>query len=316
MKTIQAPRASTILYNLLVSREQQKPWLLPANICPIVPITFMKADVPFEFVDISSETLHVDLNRVEARIKKRDVGGLLYAHTYGDESTPDDFFARAKSLNPEMLIVDDRCLCIPSFHANSFADVTLFSTGYAKIVELEFGGYALLHEEVKYQPASLPFHLHSLEEIEENYKSAVQSRSRFDYHDSDWLLTDLDLPTWDEYRQRIESKLGLSLAHRERLNQTYSSRLPKEIQLPRQYQTWRFNIRVKNKKRILDEIFADGLFASSHYASLAGIISDGNAPVAESLAGEVINLFNDHYFTAEMAERVCEIASKAIALSQ
>ncbi|MFN8404248.1 MAG: hypothetical protein U0V48_11945 [Anaerolineales bacterium] len=32
-----------------------------------------------------------------------------------DESTPDDFFwAWAKSLNPEMLIVDDRCLCIPS----------------------------------------------------------------------------------------------------------------------------------------------------------------------------------------------------------
>ncbi|MFN8460711.1 MAG: hypothetical protein U0X93_02905 [Anaerolineales bacterium] len=161
MKTIQAPRASAILYNLLVSQKQTKPWLLPANICPIVPITFMKADVPFEFVDISPETLHMDLGQAEARIKKRDVGGLLYAHTYGDESTPDDFFARAKSLNPEMLIVDDRCLCIPSFNANSSVDVTLFSTGYAKIVELEFGGYVFLREDVKYQPASLPFHLHS-----------------------------------------------------------------------------------------------------------------------------------------------------------
>ncbi len=57
MKTIKPPRASAILYNLLVSQKQTKPWLLPANICPIVPITFMKADVPFEFVDISSETL-------------------------------------------------------------------------------------------------------------------------------------------------------------------------------------------------------------------------------------------------------------------
>ncbi len=316
MKTIQAPRASAILYNLLVSQKQTKPWLLPANICPIVPITFMKADVPFEFVDISPETLHMDLGQAEARIKKRDVGGLLYAHTYGDESTPDDFFARAKSLNPEMLIVDDRCLCIPKIEGKSSADVILFSTGYAKIVELEFGGYVFLRKDVKYQPASLPFHLQSLEALEGNYKSAVQRRSRFDYRDSNWLLTNLDLPTWDEYRQKIETKLESSLAQRETLNQIYSSRLPKEVQLPAQYQTWRFNIRVKNKKRILDEIFADGLFASSHYASLAGIISDGNAPVAESLAGEVINLFNDHYFTAEMAERVCEIASKAIALSQ
>lgn len=307
MKTIQAPRASAILYNLLVSQKQTKPWLLPANICPIVPITFMKADVPFEFVDISPETLHMDLGQAEARIKKRDVGGLLYAHTYGDESTPDDFFARAKSLNPEMLIVDDRCLCIPKIEGKSSADVILFSTGYAKIVELEFGGYVFLRKDVKYQPASLPFHLQSLEALEGNYKSAVQRRSRFDYRDSDWLLTDLDLPTWDEYRQKIETKLETSLAHRKTLNEIYSSRLPNEIQLSKQYQTWRFNIRVKNKKRVMDEIFANGLFASSHYASLAGIMSEGIAPVAEALADEAINLFNDHHFTVEMAERVCEI---------
>ncbi|MFN8404247.1 MAG: hypothetical protein U0V48_11940 [Anaerolineales bacterium] len=124
------------------------------------------------------------------------------------------------------------------------------------------------------------------------------------------------MPTWGEYRQTVETKLEASLAHRKTLNKVYKSSLPKDIQLPEKYQTWRFNIRVKNKKRVMDEIFANGLFASSHYASLAGIMSDGNTPVAESLAGEVINLFNDHYFTAEMAERVCEIASKAIALSQ
>jgi hypothetical protein len=53
MKLIQAPRASAILYNLLVGRADSRPWLLPANICPIVPITFLKAQVPFEFVDIS-----------------------------------------------------------------------------------------------------------------------------------------------------------------------------------------------------------------------------------------------------------------------
>lgn len=307
MKTIQAPRASAILYNLLVSQTHHKPWLLPANICPIVPITFMKARVPFEFVDISPESLHMDLGQAEARMKKREFGGLLYAHTYGEESTPDDFFSQAKSLRPEMLIVNDRCLCIPSFDKNSSADVVLFSTGYAKIVDLEFGGYAFLRDEAKYQPESLPFHLYSLEELERNYKTAVQDRSRFDYRDTDWLMTDLDLPAWDEYRQTVETKLEASLAHRKTLNEVYKTSLPKDIQLPEKYQTWRFNIRVKNKKRVMDAIFADSLFASSHYASLAGIMSDGRAPVAESLAGETINLFNDRHFTVEMAERVCEI---------
>lgn len=310
MKTIQALRASAILYNLLVSQKQQKPWLLPANICPIVPITFMKARVPFEFVDISPESLHMDLGQAEARITKREIGGLLYAHTYGEESTPDDFFARAKSLDPEMMIVDDRCLCIPSFDKNSSADVVLFSTGYAKIVDLDFGGYAFMQKDVKYQPATLPFRSEHLADLEKEYKSVIEERRKFDYRDSDWLLADLDLPTWDEYRQKIEAGLESSLTQRKQFNEIYASRLPKEIQLPAPYQTWRFNIRVKNNKRILDAIFANGLFASSHYASLAGIMSDGNAPVAESLADEVINLFNDHHFTVEMAERVCEIVLK------
>ena len=60
----------------------------------------------------------------------------------------------------------------------------------------------------------------------------------------------------------------------------------------------------------MNAIFANGLFASSHYASLAGIMTNGRAPIAESLADEVVNLFNDHHFTIEMAERVCEIIVK------
>lgn len=310
MKTIQAPRASTILYQLLVSQKQKRTWLIPANICPIVPITFMKAGVLFEFVDISADGLHMDLAQAEVWIKKQDIGGLLYAHTYGEESTPHDFFRVAKSLQPEMLIVDDRCLCIPEFDTNSSADVVLFSTGYAKIVELNFGGYALMKEDVEYQPVQLKFDPAHHTALEKSYKTALQTQSRFVYRESYWLQTEAELVAWDEYRQEIESGLESSLAQRKILNEIYLSHLPKETQLPAQYQTWRFNIRVKNKKEILKVIFENGLFASSHYASLAGIMSEGRAPVAESLAEEAINLFNDHHFTAEMAEHICEIIVK------
>ncbi len=310
MNLIQAPRASTILYNLLVSQPQAKPWLLPANICPIVPLTFMKARVPFELVDISPASLRMDLNEAEKRIRRGDIGGLLFAHTYGDESTPDDFFALVKSLNPELLTVDDRCLCIPKFERISQADLVLFSTGYAKVVELEYGGYAFLRESVNYESSTLPFAPSSPAKLEAEYKAAIRERTRFHYHDSDWLLTDFDLPSWDEYRREIENKLDASLSHRKSLNEIYSSRLPKEIQLPGEYQTWRFNIRVKNQADVIKAVFEEQLFASTHYASLAGIMSEGNAPVAEALGGEIINLFNDHYFTPRMAERICEIIVK------
>ena len=307
MRIVQVPRASAILYHILTSQEQKHPWLLPANICPIVPITFLKARVPFEFVDISAETLHMNLQQTEDHIKQRKFSGLLYAHTYGEPSTPIDFFNGIKSLDPELLIVDDRCLCIPEFEAESSADVILYSTGYAKIVDLHFGGYALLGKGLTYQPANLAFNADDYEEIERTYKRAVQGRVRFVYHDMDWLDTDAPMPEWDDYRLQIESGLKESLAQRARLNEIYASHLPLELQLPQKYQMWRFNIRVKNKSKVMQAIFEAGLFASSHYVSLAGIMAAGSAPHADALAEEVINLFNDHHFDADKAAQICDL---------
>jgi hypothetical protein len=307
MRIVQAPRASAILYHILASQTQKEPWLLPANICPIVPVTLLKARVPFEFVDISPESLHMDLQQAEDRIKTRKFGGLLYAHTYGEPSTPADFFNGIKSLDPQLLIVDDRCLCVPEFEAHSSADVILFSTGYAKIVDLHFGGYALLGNGLTYHPANLPFNIDDYGQIERDYKKAVQERVRFVYHDMDWLETDASLPRWNDYRLQIESDLNESLAQRARLNEIYASRLPLELQLPQKYQMWRFNIRVKNKPKVMQAIFEAALFASSHYASLAGIMAEGSASHADTLAGEVINLFNDHHFDADRAAQVCDL---------
>jgi hypothetical protein len=172
---------------------------------------------------------------------------------------------------------------------------------------LAFGGYAFLDENVAYHPKNLPFASQALEEIEMEYKQAIQDRSTYTYTDSDWLQTDADLPAWYDYRQQIEDGLGTSLEHRTELNEIYSNRLPDEIQLPQEYQTWRFNIRLINKDQVLKAIFASSTFASSHYASLAGIMAPGRSPQAEALSNEIINLFNDHHFDAQRAEQVCAV---------
>ena len=314
MQIVQAPRASAVLYNILVSQASDLPWLMPANICPIVPITFFKARVPFEFVDISAETLHMDREQAEALIKKRRYGGVLYAHTYGELSTPNAFFAKIKSLDPKLLILDDRCLCIPDLEPdhNSGADVILNSTGYAKIVELNFGGYAFMTDEVPYQPQQLPFSAQAHEELEMAYKVSISRNSKFIYRDTDWLENSSDLPKWSNYCQQIKNGLKESMQQRAALNTIYAANLPVEIQLPDAYQLWRFNIRVKNKKPIYEAIFKAGLFASSHYVSLAGIMSEGRAPQAEVLADEIINLFNDHHFSAQQARKVCAVIMENI----
>lgn len=307
MKTIQAPRASSIIYNLLVSQGNTLPWLLPANICPIVPIIFLKAGIPFEFVDISTLTLHMDLEQVEDRIKTHKFGGLLYAHTYGEPSTPRDFFYSLKDITPDLFILDDRCLCVPGFESDAPVDLTLYSTGQAKIVEMGFGGYALAQDHIDYLPVKLPFDPQDYVELELSFKEAVQARKAFVYHDSSWLETTRPIPAWRDYREKIKNGLEPSLAHRNELNAIYRELLPFEIQLPQAYQKWRFNIRVKNKLNILQAIFSAGLFASSHYASLAGIMAEGYAPQAEILSNEIVNLFNDHHFDSRKAEKICKV---------
>jgi len=309
VQVVQAPRASAILYNLVKSRQGTYPWLLPANICPIVPITFLKTGVPFELVDISPETLHMDWTQAETLVNRQKFGGLLYAHTYGEPSPPYDFLEGIKKKNPNLLIIDDCCLCTPQLEADDLnpADVQLYSTGYGKVVDLNFGGYAFVRDDIKYKNVSLPFTPQAYDGIENLYKQAIHQRSRFVYHDSNWLDTTSPMPDWDAYRHQIERHRAEALQHSSSLNAVYVEMLPAEIQLPRAYQDWRFNICVKNQQHILAAIFSAGLFASSHYASLAGIFGDGIGGNANSLANEVINLFNDYHFTPKQAEQVCQV---------
>ena len=309
MKIIQAPRASAILYWLLKSRGRNQPWLLPANICPVVPLTFLKAGVAFTFVDIAGATLLMDLDQAEALLRARQYDGLLYAHTYGEASTPNEFFGFIKNKFPNLLIIDDRCLCTPIFEVDhlNMADVQLYSTGYAKIADLNFGGYAFIRDGINYRTSSLPFMKQHYDVLEKSYKDSIRDRQKINYQDSDWLDTETPVPFWDDYCQQIKIQLADSLKQRAILNSIYAERLPVETQLPDVFQDWRFNIRVKNKQHVLDAIFASGLFASSHYASLVDIFGDGYGFQADVLANDVINLFNDHHFTIGQAEQACEV---------
>jgi hypothetical protein len=315
MIVIRAARASAILYSLLTSGTDRRPWLMPANICPIVPITIFKANIPIEFVDIDPHTLNMDLDAAEGRMRTTHYGGILYAHTYGENSSPESFFDVIKSKYPDSILVDDRCLTTPDLDpspANN-ADLILYSTGYAKIVELSYGGYAFIRENIPYQHAVLPFSPNLHAEMEKTYQASIKEHQQFIYKDSDWLDTSLNLPSWYDYRRQIEIKRIQSVEHRAELNKIYSAALPTEIQLSERFQNWRFNLRVRDQKKVLNAIFAAGLFASAHYASLGGIMTSETAPQAEKLASQVVNLFNDHRFSTQQAMAICQIIRENLA---
>jgi hypothetical protein len=299
-------RACSVLYNLLLAREDGRPFLLPANVCPVVPLTFRKAGRPFELVDVSGPDLAIDEAQCLERIARdrNGVAGLLFVRTYGAVGDAAPFFEAIKDLAPGLLVIDDRCLCRPDPDGAGDApgaDVTLWSTGHAKHVDVGFGGFAHLAPGVPYSRRLGAFSASALEEVERRVKQAVARGVPFGGGGEDWLELAPPEVSWPAYRSGLLAALPEIDEHKRRLNAVYTELLPPEVCLPERFQEWRFHVLVPEPDALVARLFAAGLFASRHYASLGGVLGEGSFPEAEALHRRVVNLFNDRSFDEERA---------------
>ena len=314
MKTVYANRASSIIYNVLKSKIRDGIFILPANICPIVPLVFFKAGYKFEFIDITLNDYLIDKNEVLLRLLKNrgKYSGILFNRTYGMISSVEAFFGQIKDIDKNIIIIDDRCLSIPSFSVKTMhADITLYSTGKTKYTNGPPGGFAHLNNNISYYESNKrEWNPDDLSNIIDSYKHSVENKIKFNYVDSGWL--DISRPKWSikEHKDKVKANLEAAVQIKKEINRIYFENLPKPIQLPLEYQNWRFNIMVPNKEKVLLKIFQNGLFASSHYASLGNIFAPGEFKNASSLHSKVINLFNDRHYSQTSAEKTCEIINK------
>lgn len=273
-------RASTILYKILTNLTQVKKFLLPLNICPIVPDTFKKANIGFEFIDINLETLCMDEELVLEKIKNdKEISGILFVKTFGIELNCEEFFKKIKFIDKSIFIINDMCPSIQEFDYdinNSYSDLTLFSSGYSKYIDIGYGGYGFLKDDL--------------------FVNIFKNMS----NSSEFL----------EYKNKILTQIPIMKKHKEKINSIYTNNLPKEIHLGEKFNNWRFSILVKNKERILEEIFKiDSLFASSHYPQIdydyvKNPVKNSNA---KKIHNNIINLFNDFRFNTEKAYQVVDI---------
>jgi hypothetical protein len=300
-------RACAVLYNLLCSLEDHGAFLLPASVCPVVPLTFRAARRRFRLVDIAPGDLAVRRDTCLDLVARDPAGvaGVLFVRPYGAEVEVEPFFRELKRLRPDLLTIDDRGLCRPDWDGRGVTDsvdVALFSTGSRKCVDLGVGGFAHVKAHVPYRRHERPFRPEALEDITRRYKAALDRRVPCDGGEEDWL--DLRRPpmTWEEYRRRAPDP-GPD-EHRRRVNAIYARRLPPEIQLSPAFQGWRFNILVDRPRELVARLFAARLFASRLYDALGGIFGPGSFPHAEALHRRVVNLFNDRHIDEEGAERV------------
>lgn len=308
MRKIFANRACGILYRFV--KQNGGRYLLPANVCPVVPLTFRLAEVGFDFVDIDADTLCIGEQACLSMIEDGGYNGLLFVHTYGTDYNPQPFFRQLKDRQPNIHIVDDKCLCAPDFTIlQTEADLTMFSTGYAKYVDLGGGGFGFLKDNLDLSLAPLRF---DGSEIEPVYKEAFAKKEKIAHVPSGWLDTFVFDQSTDEYCQHIEYERSRMIMHKKEINAIYREHLDKVKALDDDFNQWRFNILVENKQCLLKKLFDAGLFASSHYQPSSALFVDDHFPVAEYLYEHIVNLFNDRYITREQAERIVRIVRDSL----
>ena len=271
MKLLTANRATKLLYNFLKVNNITGNVLLPANICPEVVKTLHYAGMTTQFVDLQVETLCIHQDTVLSLAKEASV--LLFVHTYGIEHDFYTFFDQVREQNPDIIIVDDKCLCLPDLEVkDSAADLVLYSTGERKLVSLGGGAIGYLADQWEYDEV----------EVEE---SELLSNEL-------WLLDP----------KQLYMRMDTIIAHKEKLNSIYRAMLPEAMQLPDAYQHWRFNILVPNKDQILAALAAEDIPAESPSPA-----QDEACMVASNLHTLAIQLYNDKRLTQEQAMRACEI---------
>lgn len=309
-------RASIILFNVLSGlKDKRKPFLLPANVCPIVVLTYLKAGVAFELIDIAPDSLclneEIALGKLSTNINV--YGGIHYVHTFGVENNPSDFFSSVKSLNADFFVIDDKCLNIPEFRTNPLQnniDLELFSTGYSKYVDIGWGGFGYLQPKYLYQPIRIPYELKDLERLTESIIKNIDDDTIFRYSDSNWLGDTLFSTSPEKYQQQVMSKMAIVSAHKDVINSFYSHKLPREVQFPIAYQNWRFNIKVPKRNELLEKIFEVGLFASTHYPSVTHLFNQIKASNAEEYNINILNLFNDFRFDLDKAKKITSLINE------
>lgn len=313
-------RASVALYNFLESSFfNAGVYLLPANVCPIVPAIFCKAGVQFKFVDISMETYCLDWEEC-AEIARNDASkkyNLLYVHSYGYE---DPYFdLKLANWKKEFLnshVIDDRCLARPSLvKKNELSDIELYSTGYSKLLEIGHTGWAIYNGSFIEPKPEAAYDDQAYESLISSFHKCLDQKTEITFDFAlNWLDQHASFFSYSELERKIPDELRESITHRTKLNAIYMEYLS-EWAMPVEFNMWRFNLLVSAADKLLDSIFDEKHFASRHYQSLTSMYNQKEVPNASYVGEHIVNLFNDHRYDEFRAEDLAKKLRKQLRFS-
>ncbi len=315
-------RASYLIYNYILSNSKPGYWLLPLNSCPLVPITFLTANVPFKLVDISLDDYCMNDELILDTITDNKCIGILYIYTYGYNNNKSDLFNIIKSKRSDIKIIEDKCLNFPSFSekdASSFADITIYSTGYGKTVDLGFGGFAVARPDIEFYKKKTGYAKNILNNLERSYKKCFKQCDILERPSSSWIDDRLLPVTIDEYKKLVINEKTKARIIKKEINNIYKEKISNVLWLTvndSPVDDWRFNIKIIHKKNtLLNKIVKKKLFSSNHYQPVDKIFNAeviGGTKNSYFLYNQIVNLFNYKYFNPKMAIKLTEIINKIL----
>lgn len=316
-------RAATVLFNIARSNcAKEGVWLLPANVCPVVPLAFLAAGKKIEFIDVDAVNLCISESAVIERLAENGtafVEGIVYVRTYGTVLDVSGFFAQVKSVSPESLIIDDLCLTFPEFDladTSTQSDACLYSTGYGKCVDLGFGGYALLRDGVSYHSnyhGNAGTSRKKFEELDTQIKTHIASGKALatdaSITNAAWLDCSEPTAPWGEYQKQALEALDMLKSTKKKNNEFLLGAIANELVNSDVSHDWRLQLNVANKEQLLEAIFSAGAFASGHYYPASQLFGGAICEMAEAAHRSIVNIFNDQNVDQKYLDTVVEVVN-------
>ena len=307
-------RALSILGNFLICNKIEKVFL-PANCCPVVYALLGSLDIKIQALDLTPSLQNLNMRPLKNFLAKNsnEVTALLLAHTYGAFSDLNESNAQELREAGLSFIIDDRCLCIPKFE-NFWADLTLFSFGYSKFIQLnQSGAIAFVKKPSTNKRHPWGYSAKSFEAVEQALRtyhnpytigknignlSWVSNEEEKLTLSIDWILKTIPILV----EQTLEKKIILNTIYRGALGSERGIDV-----LDDTFNFWRFNILINDSALVLKKIFNAGLFASNHYRTY-----DKSCQNSADLSKTVVNLFNGMTQSKEFCLACCDIILKGI----
>ena len=282
---------------------------MPTNICPEVVLVFLKAGIRLTFLDLESENLGIEPNEILSVLGKEKVNGILYNHTYGNEYIPVQFLEKINKELPEIYLIDDRCLCFPDrTYSNILFDLVLFSTGPRKQIDLGYGGFGLVKGSVL-KRQNLTRSIKDFEYVRALIKELPEIEKWKDAASLNWFEAK-QCDCTEDYFNELSRSETIQVLYKKNLKEIYYENIPREFLMDEKYNDWRVQIRVNNKKELLEMIFNAGMFAGDHFRSLGTWFDKREFPVGERLEREVVNLFIDFNIKPDKALQLSSLIKK------